>query len=72
MLLYRPSHRQKRGEKEETELKGYVEEAKRDQLAPFQGSARWKQRHGNKPRIPNAGREYSNLRTGEAGVERIL
>ena len=58
--------------KEETQLKGDVKEAKRNQLAPFQVSAGWKQRHGNKPRIPNAGWEYGNLRAGEAGAERIL
>ena len=68
MLLYRRWG----SKKEETELKGDVKEAKRDQLAPFQGSARWKQRHGNKPRIPDAGREHGNIRAGEAGVERIL
>ena len=61
-----------RGEKKEVQHKGNVEEAKRYNLAAFQGSVRRKQGYGNKQRVSDAGWKNSNLRAGEAGVECLL
>ena len=60
------------GEKKEVQHKGDVEEAKRDNLAAFQGSVGRQQGYGNKQRFQNAGWKNGHLRAAEAGVECLL
>ena len=60
------------GEKKEVQHKGDVKEAKRDNLAAFQGSVGRQQGYGNKQRFQDAGWKYGHLRAAEAGVECLL
>ena len=61
-----------RGEKKKFSTKGMSKKQNNITWQRFKTALGRKQGYGNKQRVSNAGWEYSNLRTGEAGVECLL